>query len=146
MSRKFATGAVALASVAAMASVATPANAAPKPAAKAAAVTMDTKVTAVKGCGGWKNAVGIPGRWSTSKWNCDLIGSPGLKVGYRWVAERGTPCIKVRGYVKGGPRGYREKWYNAGCGKSGYLKNVPWGYVASTRAIKIKGFAMLKWR
>ena len=142
ITRKFASGAVAVASVAALSAAATPAGAAPK-AADTAVTTVALKANP---CNSWKNAVGIPGRWSKSKYGCAILGRPGLKVTYRWAAERGRPCIKVKGFVKGGPKGFKTKWYNAGCGKSGIIKNVPWGNVAADREIQIKGASLLKWR
>ncbi|MHB9754959.1 hypothetical protein ACYBSK_11360 [Streptomyces sp. BYX5S] len=90
----------------------------------------------------WKNAVGVPGRWSkVEDSSCGIFGNPRYKANYQWTAERGKPCIKVKGFKNG-----REKWYDAGCGKSGFLKNVPWGNVAANKAIKVKGAALFKWR
>lgn len=150
ISRKFATGAVAIASVAAMSAAAAPVNAAPShpetPASGSVVVPgADWHAADVVGprCSeSWKNAVGIPFRWKKiTDRTCAVFGYPGFKTAYAWTAERGRPCIKVKGFKNG-----REKWYNAGCGKTGLIKNVPWGNVAANKAIKVKGAALFKWR
>jgi hypothetical protein len=144
---KLVTGAVAVASVAALYTAATPVSAASHDAKGTTTVSVKSEgVTAKGACNSWKNAVGIPGKWSKSKYGCAIFGKPGLKVTYRWAAERGAPCIKVKGFVKGGPKGFKTKWYNAGCGKTGFIKNVPWGNVAADREIQIRGASLLKWR
>ncbi|MGV9933964.1 hypothetical protein ACWDY4_25835 [Streptomyces olivaceoviridis] len=92
-------------------------------------------------CTDWNRAVGIPGRWSSEiKSGCGFAGYPGLKVTYSWSAERGTPCIKVKGF----PGGAR-KWYNAGCGKIGSI-TVPWGNTLAHKGIKVKGGSLFVWR
>ncbi|MEU6993426.1 hypothetical protein ABZ953_22585 [Streptomyces sp. NPDC046465] len=150
ISRKFATGAVAVASVAAMSAAAAPVNAAPSQAKTSASGSIVIKgaegrasdTISVRCSNPWKNAVGIPGRWTKiTDRTCAVFGYPGFKTGYQWTAERGRPCIKVKGFKNG-----REKWYNAGCGKTGFIKNVPWGNVAANKAIKVKGAALFKWR
>ncbi|KUO11328.1 hypothetical protein AQJ58_14940 [Streptomyces sp. DSM 15324] len=93
-------------------------------------------------CGDWNRAVGVPLRWSRElNDGCGLFGRPGLKVGYSWKAERGRPCIKVKGFVNG-----RVKWYDAGCGASGEVRNVPWGNVLAEKGIKVKGASLFVWR
>lgn len=140
---KLTTGAVAVVSVAALTAVAAPANATSQGAAKTTAAAETRSARA--GCSSWWNAVGVPGKWSKAK-GCSILGSSGLKVGYEWKAEKGSPCIKAKYFVKGGPKGYKTKWTKPLCGKSGTFKNLPWGNVAATKEIQIKGFAMLKWR
>ncbi|MBM7169406.1 hypothetical protein JQK87_13470 [Streptomyces sp. G44] len=141
ISRKIATGAVPLVAMAALATAASPAGAATAGTPKSESVT--TKIS----CNGWQNAGGIAGRWTKSKDPCSTWGHKGMKVRYRWAAERGTPCIKVKGFKwSKTKKNYVAKWYNAGCGKSGFIKNVPWGNVAAHPEIKIKGFSLLKWQ
>lgn len=136
ISRKIAAGAVTLASVAALSAASAPVSAAPS-GDKASASEVSVRCS-----NSWKKAVGVPGRWSTVKDNtCSIFGNPKYKAAYKWAAERGTPCIKVRGF-KGG----KAKWYNAGCGKSGFIKNVPWGNVAANKAIKVKGGSLFVWK
>lgn len=128
--RKLATGVVAATSVIALSGAAVPATAA-----------SSADVAAANSCTSWKNAVGVPGKWLTAKSGCGTFGNPKYKAAYRWAAERGRPCIKVLGFKKG-----KKTWFDAGCGKSGYIKNVPWGNVLGEKQIKIKGYAMLKWK
>ncbi|WP_220131536.1 hypothetical protein, partial [Streptomyces ipomoeae] len=85
------------------------------------------------------------GKWSKSKYHCGLFGSPGLRIKYSWVTEKGSPCIKVKYFVKGGPKGHKTRWTKPLCRKSGTL-NVPWGNVAGTKEIQIKGASLVKWR
>lgn len=161
ISRKIATGAVALMSAATLGAAAAPAGATTE---KGTAIVIDaaqlvpeaddggTAADAAKAgvevaatpmaCGSWKRAVGIPLKWSKEiKNGCGLFGRDGLKVTYEWKAERGKPCIKVKGFVKG-----KTKWYNAGCGASGKIKNVPWGNVLAEKGIKVKGASLFVWR
>lgn len=92
-------------------------------------------------CSDWNRAVGIPFRWSSEiKAPCGFAGHPGLKMTYSWSAERGTPCIKVKGF----PGGAR-KWYNAGCGRVGSI-TVPWGNTLANKGIKVKGASLFVWR
>ncbi|WP_409238734.1 hypothetical protein [Streptomyces sp. PA5.6] len=132
-------------SVAAMSAAAAPVNANPshaKTVASAEVVKPSSGERAPACSNSWKNAVGVPGRWTTiTDRTCAIFGYPGMKTGYQWAAERGRPCIKVKGFKNG-----REKWYDAGCGASGRKKNIPWGNVAANKAIKVKGFALFKWR
>ncbi|MGW0828481.1 hypothetical protein [Streptomyces sp. NPDC002845] len=94
-------------------------------------------------CTSWKMAGGIPRKWKKSSPSpCATFGRLGYKVRYEWKADRGTPCIKVLGFNKR----QKAKWYDAGCGKSGFIKNVPWGNVAASKQIKIKGASLLKWK
>jgi hypothetical protein len=132
ISSKFATGIVAVTSVVALSGGVASANAAPEGAAETAKVRAS--------CNSWHNAVGIPGRWTTSKYHCSLLGSGGLRVRYSWTADRGTPCIQVKYFVNGS-----KKWTESACRKSGTLE-VPWGNVAAHKEIKIKGASTLKWR
>ncbi|MEU9983677.1 hypothetical protein [Streptomyces sp. NPDC050856] len=132
--RRIATGAVSLLSFAAVTVGAAPASAAPQteaaPAARAAAGT----------CTGWKNAGGLPLKWTTAKDGCGHFGKPGMKMGYSWkVFKGGSVCIKVKGFNKG-----KKTWYNAGCGKAGSIK-VPWGNVVAEKEMMIKGAALLRW-
>ncbi|MFF5860344.1 hypothetical protein ACFY8B_32800 [Streptomyces sp. NPDC012751] len=93
------------------------------------------------GCTDWNRAVGVPGRWSRELKNgCGVAGYRGYKVTYSWSAERGTPCIKVKGF-----RGGARKWYNAGCGKIGAI-TVPWGNTIANKGIKVKGASLFVWR
>lgn len=104
--------------------------------------TAQVSVRAAADCNDWNRAVGRPFRWSREiKNGCGLFGRPGLKVGYSWAAERGSPCIMVKGFVRG-----RKKWFRAGCGRSGAIRNVPWGNVLAEKGIKVKGASLLKWR
>lgn len=149
ISRQFATGAVALVSVAAMSAAAAPVSAATSNTGADAPVKVVTS-SAVEGASdsigircsnSWKNAVGIPFKWKKiTDRTCTIWGTGGLRVGYQWTAERGAPCVKVKGFKNG-----REKWYNAGCGKTGSVK-VPWGNVAGNKSIKVKGSSLFKWR
>lgn len=141
ISRKIATGVVPLVAMTALAGAASPAGATTEKTPK------NASVTTMASCNGWQNAGGVAGRWTKSKDPCSLWGHKGLKVRYRWAAERGTPCIKVKGFkYNKSTKKYSAKWYNAGCGKSGFIKNVPWGNVAAHPEIKIKGFSLLKWQ
>ncbi|MFJ3767783.1 hypothetical protein ACIPQJ_29230 [Streptomyces sp. NPDC090082] len=135
--RNLATGVTALVSVVGMSSLAGPAQAAP--ATEVSAVP----ATARAGCSAsWKSAVGLPTRWTTIRDNtCSVFGYPAYKAVYEWRAERGRPCVQVLGFVNG-----RDKWVNAGCGRSGVIRNVPWGNVAANKTIKIKGASLVKWR
>lgn len=134
-----------MASVAAMSAAAAPVNAAPshsKATASAKAVKPSSAERAGACSNSWKSAVGVPGRWTKIEdHTCSLWGAPGFKTGYQWASQRGRVCVKVKGYKNG-----REKWYDAGCGANGRKKNVPWGNVAANKAIKVKGFALFKWR
>ncbi|WP_405646395.1 hypothetical protein [Streptomyces uncialis] len=144
LSRKLATGALTLVSVATMSSLASPAGAAqPAPKAeKPVEITLTAVPDVGAQCGGdWKRAVGIPLRWKKITSNCSTWGSPSYKAAYQWKAERGAPCIKVKGFQNG-----REKWFNAGCGRSGQIRNVPWGNVAAKKAIQVKGASLFRWR
>ncbi|MGW4700700.1 hypothetical protein [Streptomyces sp. NPDC004285] len=135
--RNLATGATALLSVVGMSALTGQAQAAPEGQASVAAVG------ARAGCSAsWKNAVGIPARWKTIRDNtCSIFGSRTYKAVYEWKADRGRPCIQVLGFVNG-----RDKWVDAGCGRSGVIRNVPWGNVAANKTIKIKGASLVKWR
>jgi hypothetical protein len=137
ISRKIATGALTLVSVAAMSAAAAPVSAAPSGAGEGASPSVGIACS-----GSWKKAVGVPGRWSTVRDNtCSIFGHAKYKAAYQWKAERGTPCIQVLGFVNG-----KDKWINAGCGKSGSIKNVPWGNVAANKTIKVKGGSLFQWR
>ncbi|WP_112465705.1 hypothetical protein [Streptomyces triticisoli] len=129
-------GVVTLASVAALSAAVAPANA-----SQSTATTEASNPIGVQCSSSWKNAVGIPGRWTTIKdTTCSVSGYAGYKVGYEWVAERGKPCIQVKGFANN-----RVKWYDAGCGKSGSIK-VPWGNTVANKEIKVKGASLFKWR
>lgn len=136
--RKLAVGAVSLASVATLAA------AAPASAADGGTDTVVIEMQASPMCSGdWKKAGGVPWRWTTSTDNCSTFGSRGYRAAYSWSAFKGTtPCIKVRGYDSGG----NAKWYDAGCRRSGVIRDIPWGNVAGNRAIQIKGATLLNWR
>lgn len=105
-------------------------------------VTIELAPAGTKCSGDWKKAVGIPLKWQTSEDPCGIFGAKGYKAAYGWVAERGTPCIKVRGFNSKG----KSQWYDAGCGKKGSIKNVPWGNVLGKKAIQVKGASLLKWQ
>ncbi|MGX2998309.1 hypothetical protein JNUCC64_29290 [Streptomyces sp. JNUCC 64] len=149
ISRKLAVGALTLVSVAGVSVAATPAGAAaPVKQDKPVEIVLTSTAPASAAeigaaCSGrWKNAVGIPLRWKTiTDGTCSIFGNPRYKAAYQWTAERGAPCIQVKGFVNG-----REKWFNAGCGRSGSIRNVPWGNVAANKAIKVKGASLFKWR
>ena len=154
ISRKIVTGAVALMSIATLGAAAAPSSAAPAvenavvvedaqqlPEADAGEAEVTVESTTAS-CGEWNRAVGLPLRWSRElNDGCGLFGRDGLKVGYSWRADRGQPCIQVKGFVNG-----RVKWYNAGCGASGEIRNVPWGNVLAEKGIKVKGAATFVWR
>lgn len=90
----------------------------------------------------WKRAGSVPFRWSTVEdRTCSIFGNPKYKAAYSWAAERGSLCVKVKGFKKA-----KAKWYNAGCGRRGTIKNVPWGNVAAHKAIRVKGAALFRWR
>lgn len=92
-------------------------------------------------CSGWKNAVGIPAKWTTLNDGCAHFGAKGMKMVYGWkVYKGGSVCVKVKGFNSKG----KKTWYDAGCGKSGQIK-VPWGNVAANKEMKIKGGALLRW-
>ncbi|MGW1298020.1 hypothetical protein [Streptomyces sp. NPDC002533] len=144
ISYKLATGAVALMSAAALSGATAPAIAAPQAKAPQSAVPTATEATiglAAACPSKWKKAGGVPGKWSTAKDQCSIFGRPGYKAVYQWSATRGKPCIQVLGFDSKG----RDKWHNAGCGKTGAIK-VPWGNVAANKIIKIKGASLLEWR
>ncbi|MFE9397660.1 hypothetical protein [Streptomyces flavidovirens] len=126
-----------LVSVAAMSVAAAPVSAAQP----GAGIVAEPTIT-IQCSNSWKSAGGVPGRWSTVRdRNCSIFGHQGYRIAYQWRAERGRPCIKVKGFVNG-----RAKWYNAGCGRSGNIQNVPWGNVAANKEIKVKGASLFKWR
>ncbi|MCX4849206.1 hypothetical protein [Streptomyces sp. NBC_00893] len=136
ISCKIATGAISLLSFAAIAAGAAPASAsqtvAPAP------TTQGAKGACMPG---WKNAGSIPGKWSTINDRCPHFGSKGMKMGYAWKVYKGSSiCVQVKGFNAKG----KKTWYNAGCGKSGQIK-VPWGNVADTKEMKVKGAALLRW-
>ncbi|MEW1718813.1 hypothetical protein [Streptomyces sp. NPDC093109] len=135
--RKAASGAVTLVSVAALTAVAAPVSVA------AESAVADASVSVTPLCSGsWKKAVGIPGKWTTiTDSTCSVFGNPKYEAAYEWTAERGKPCIKVKGFVKG-----KAKWYDAGCGAKGKITKVPWGNVAASKAIKVKGASTFQWR
>ncbi|MGW0704739.1 hypothetical protein ACWD4G_01970 [Streptomyces sp. NPDC002643] len=125
--------ALAVVSVATLTGAAAPTSAFPASTAAAAAKA--------KKCG-WHNAVGVPGKWTKSTYSCPTWGYVGAQVKYDWIAEKGTPCVKV----KYNDKRQRVKWTKPLCGKSGAFRDVPWGNAAGYKEIQIKGFAMLKWK
>ncbi|MEU9534138.1 hypothetical protein [Streptomyces sp. NPDC048213] len=137
LSRKFALGAVSALSFAAIAMGATPAGASP-----AAALAASPGGVGAKGiCMGWKNAGGLPGKWTTVNDGCSHFGAKGMKMAYGWkVFKGGSVCVKVKGFNAKG----KKTWYNAGCGKNGSVK-APWGNVAGKKEMQIKGAALLRW-
>ncbi|MEW2524095.1 hypothetical protein [Streptomyces sp. NPDC047071] len=142
-SSKITTGVVTVASAAAVALVAAPANATVSKAAEPVVAKPGSGVfIAGHACTDWHMAGGIPFKWSPPVSNgCATFGHPGFKQGYVWKATRGRPCVKVVGYTKS----QKKKWYNAGCGTGGRVK-VPWGNAAAEKQIKIKGASLVDWR
>ncbi|MEU5214227.1 hypothetical protein [Streptomyces sp. NPDC020742] len=47
----------------------------------------------------------------------------------------------MRGFAADG----KERWYGAGCGTGGHVKNIPWDNIAAKPAIRVKGFALVDW-
>lgn len=136
LSHRISAGMVTLVSAAALTVAAAPAGAAPAKSQEAPASV------GFKCSNSWKNAGSLPGKWSKVKDStCSIFGNPKYKAAYQWAAERGSVCVKVKGFSKG-----KAKWYNAGCGKTGAIKNVPWGNVAAHKEMKVKGAALFKWR
>ncbi|OEJ97060.1 hypothetical protein [Streptomyces thermolilacinus] len=100
-----------------------------------------TPVGASSACTGWKKAGSLPLKWSKVSDKCGHFGKPGMKMGYAWKVYKGSSvCVQVKGFVNG-----KEKWYKAGCGKSGAIK-VPWGNVAASKEMKVKGAALFDWK
>ncbi|MFE1764919.1 hypothetical protein ACFW81_11980 [Streptomyces angustmyceticus] len=135
ISRTLATGAASLLSVAALAVTAGPAHAV----SPSGSSDTSSSIT-LRSCGG--KAGGYPGGWSKpSKSNCNVMGSNGTKIGYSWHADKGKPCVRVLGFTASG----KKKWYGAGCGTWGHIKNVPWGNMAGKPAIEVKGLGLVDW-
>ncbi|MFK4226141.1 hypothetical protein [Streptomyces sp. NPDC019890] len=147
ISRKIATGAVSLVSLAAIAAGTAPATAAPSTtttkasAGRSTTVVTTTTLSAASGCSEWKRAGSLPLKWSTVKDGCGHFGRPGMKMGYSWKVFRGgSICVKVKGFNAHG----KKTWYNAGCGKAGAVK-VPWGNVLAEKEMQVKGAALFNW-
>ncbi|MEU2111326.1 hypothetical protein [Streptomyces sp. NPDC019507] len=136
ISRKAATGAVTLVSLAAVASGAGVANA-----SQTGTATQVVAQRAGAPCTGWKKAGSVPLKWSKVSDGCGHFGAPGMNMVYSWKVERGSSvCVKVRGFNKKG----KPSWSKALCGKSGTFK-VHWGNVAANKEIMVKGAALLQW-
>lgn len=132
ISRTCALGAVTALSFAALAMGAAPAGAAAAAPAGAGAKGI---------CSGWKNAGGLPGKWTTVDDGCSHFGATGMKMAYGWkVFKGGSVCVKVKGFNAVG----KKTWYVAGCGKTGSVE-APWGNVAAKKEMRIKGGALLRW-
>ncbi|AOT57961.1 MULTISPECIES: hypothetical protein [Streptomyces] len=147
ISNKITTGMVSVVSLAALAAGAAPAGAAPSAAPQAVAAKAGSAkvvmapMAASGSCTGWKKAGSLPLKWSKVSDNCGHFGKPGLKMGYTWKVYKGSAiCVKVRGFVNG-----KDKWYDAGCGKSGAIK-VPWGNVLAAKEMKVKNAALFDWK
>lgn len=147
IANKITTGMVSVVSLAAVAVGAAPAGAAPAAgAAQSKAQTAQAQIVmapmgASGACTGWKKAGSLPLKWSKVSDKCGHFGKPGMKMGYAWKVYKGSSiCVQVKGFVNG-----KDKWYNAGCGKTGAIK-VPWGNVLASKEMKVKGAALFDWK
>ncbi|MEU2183226.1 hypothetical protein [Streptomyces thermolilacinus] len=142
ISSRITTGIVSVVSLAAVAAGAATATAASQTQARTAHAQVGMAPMAASGaCTGWKKAGSVPLKWSKVSDKCGHFGKPGMKMGYTWKVYQGSSiCVQVKGFVNG-----KEKWYKAGCGKTGAIK-VPWGNVAASKEMKVKGAALFDWK
>ncbi|MGI5483819.1 hypothetical protein [Streptomyces lavendofoliae] len=137
MTRKVATGAISLMSLAGIALGTAPAHA-----SQATSMATAAPQAASAVCSGWKNAGSLPLKWSRISDNCAHFGAPGMNMNYSWVVyQGGSVCVKFKGF---NPKN-KESWSAPKCGKGGTF-TVRWGNVMGAKEIQVKGGpALLRW-
>lgn len=75
-----------------------------------------------------------PPKWGpVSQTTTGVLGRPGYKQSYMWVASTDAPvCVQGKGFDAHG----HAQWYGIGCGSGAGHGLVPWGNVGASPAVR----------